>query len=224
MSGIEAKSFLNRSPDKISGTIGHWRCLAKRRAAHISSSVWMAPMTRRPFLALRIIFKTSIIWPVALLKLQDCCIWIYLVNGSALVIQKSKPFKQLDIHLLGLLSSGSLKGQLICTGPDGVEVAQYTAESRVVSTIFAGIWSVGAGRSKKYLTKEPKWLTWHRNSRMCTFSDYVQDKHEYRYSLNLPKKKIFPHSEKVISVPVQLNSHKIPNYQTFIELQNLFSK
>ncbi|KAF7808979.1 Protein PHYLLO, chloroplastic [Senna tora] len=61
------------------------------------------------------------------------------VNGSALVIQKSKPFKQLDIHFLGLFSNGSLKGQLIWTGPHGAEVAQCTAESRVVSTIFAGI-------------------------------------------------------------------------------------
>jgi hypothetical protein len=82
-----------------------------------------------------------------------------LVNGSELVIQRSNPFKQLDNHLRGLLSKGSLKGQLICTGPHGEDVDRCTAESRVVSTIFAGIWSVGAGRLKKNLTKEPKWFT-----------------------------------------------------------------
>ena len=143
----------------MSGTVGHERCLDKRRAAHMSSSVCIAPISRSPFLALWTTFKTSAIRPWVSLHTWECRTWIYLVNGSTLDIQKPNPFKQLGIHILGLFSSGSLKGQLIWTGPRGEEVAQCTAESMVVSNTRAGTWSVAAGRLKKNLTKEPKWST-----------------------------------------------------------------
>jgi len=75
----------------------------------------------------------------------------------------SNPFKQLDDQFVGLPSSGSLKGQLRCTGPQADPVAQCRAESTVVRTIRTGIRSVGGGRLKKNLTNEPKWFicyTW----------------------------------------------------------------
>lgn len=166
ISGKEVSSFLNRNPDRMSATTGHWRCLTKRRTAHISSSEWIAPISRIPLLVPLIRFRISDICPQPSSYVWALCTLIYLVNGSVLDIQKSNPFKQLVIHLLGLFSSGSLKGQLIWTGPHDDEVAQCTAESSVVSTILAEIWSVAAGRLKKNLTKEPKWFTWKTNSKM----------------------------------------------------------
>ena len=162
ISGREGRSFLNLSPDKMSATTGQLRCLAKISAAHISSSVWIAPRSKSPLSVPLIISRTSAIGTQApSLHAREFCNWIYLVNGSAPDIQISNPFKQLNIQLSELSSRGSLKGQLIWTGPYGKEVAQCTAESIVVSTIRAGILSVGAGRLKVNLTKEPKWFTWH---------------------------------------------------------------
>lgn len=156
------KLFLNRKPDNTSATIGHEICLANRKAAHISSSDWIDPRSRIPFLAPRITFKTSAIWPKESIDIGDASSRIYLVKTSVLDNQMCNPFKQLKFHGLGLFSSGSLNGQFMWTGPQGEEVAQCTAESRVVSTILAGIWSVGAGRLKKNLTNEPKWFTYEQ--------------------------------------------------------------
>lgn len=81
---------------------------------------------------------------------------MYLVNGSVFDIQDSNPLKQLRSQSLGLFASGSRKGQLICIGPFGEDVALSTAESIVVRAILAGISSEGGGRLKKCLTNVPK--------------------------------------------------------------------
>lgn len=87
---------------------------------------------------------------------KDFCGGIYLVNGSAFDIQKSNPLTQLRFQFFGLFPNGSRKGQLICMGPFGEDVALSTAESIVVRTSLAEISSVGGGRLKNCLTNVPK--------------------------------------------------------------------
>lgn len=78
------------------------------------------------------------------------------MNGSALEIQKSNPFTHLRFQFFRLCPNGSRKGQLICIGPFGEEVALCTAESIVVRTNLAEISSVGGGRLKNCLGNVPK--------------------------------------------------------------------
>lgn len=78
------------------------------------------------------------------------------MNGSAFDIQKSNPLTHLRFQSFGLFASGSRKGQLICIGPFGEDVALCTAESIVVRTNLADISSVGGGRLKNCLANVPK--------------------------------------------------------------------
>lgn len=113
----EDKFFLNRKPDNTSATIGHEICLANRKAAHISSSEWIDPRSRIPFLAPWIIFKTSAIWPKVSIDVGEASSRMYLVKASVLDNQMCNPFKQLKFHGFGIFSSGSLNGQFMWTGP-----------------------------------------------------------------------------------------------------------
>lgn len=81
------------------------------------------------------------------------------MKGSEVELQISNPRKQLWFQFVGMFPSGSLKGQLTCTGPHGEDIDLKTAESIAVRTNLAEISSLGGGRAKKCLVYAPKWLT-----------------------------------------------------------------